>query len=318
MTPLRSLAVSLKRAASPAWTQVDLICDVTVVAPKSPGWERVRTFRWYELDTELFFAETIPAGGTVIDVGANEGVLTAVAARMTGPRGLVVAFEPWPRLAAFARRVCAVNELQNVIVEETAVGAPDAGLRFDLDHDGAGYAKASTTGFDVATVALSDYCNEHALRPDVIKIDVDGPELRVLEGLSDLLKEPSRPLLVVELSSETERLGYSWSEILSFVHEYGYSTYASRMKLARVLPVTCPADFEAIPVRFERGDVANLFCTPEPLTIKRREQIWPKRFVPPAYYRHYLSDRPFPSPRPFWKAYQREIGAKQSQPARRR
>lgn len=82
------------------------------------------------------------------------------------------------------------------------------------------------------------------------------------------------------------------------------------MKFARVHPVTSPADFETIPVRFERGDVANLFCTPAPLTAAQREQIWPERFVPPAYFRHYLSERPFSSPAAFWKSYQREIGGR--------
>jgi len=289
-----------------------MICGVTVIAPKSPGWERVRTFRWYELDTELFFAATIPAGGTVIDVGANEGVLTAVAARFVGPDGRVIAFEPSPGLAALARRVFEVNELDNVVLEEAAAGAPDATLRFESARNGAGYAKGAPTGFEVATVAIADYCRERGIMPGVVKTDVDGPEISVLEGLSDLLEGTTRPTLVVELSNETERLGYSWSAILSFVREHGYSAYASRMKFARVLPVTSPADFETIPARLERGDAANLFCTPEPLTAAHREQIWPQRFVPPAYYRHYLSERPLSSPAAFWTAYQREIGVRRS------
>ncbi|MBA2372447.1 MAG: FkbM family methyltransferase [Chloroflexi bacterium] len=312
MMKFRSLALSLRRAVSPAWRRIDMICGVTVIAPKSPGWERVRTFRWYELDTELFFAATIPAGGTVIDVGANEGVLTAVAARIVGPDGRVIAFEPSPGLAALARRVFEANGLDNVVLEEAAAGAANSTLRFEPARNGAGYAKAAPTGFEVETVALVDYCRERGICPDVIKIDVDGPEISVLEGLSDLLEGASRPTLVVELSNETERLGYSWSEILSFVREQGYSTYASRMKFARVLPVTSRPDFETIPVRFERGDAANLFCTPVPLTAAQREQIWPQRFVPPAYYRHYLSERPFSSPAAFWKAYQREIGVRRS------
>jgi hypothetical protein len=109
------------------------------------------------------------------------------------------------------------------------------------------------------------------------------------------------------LSAETRRLGYDWSEILSFVRDLGYHTYASRMKFARVLPVVAPEDFERLPVRFERGEVANLFCSPRELSESEREEAWPASFLPAAYFTHYLSDKPFGTPQAFWEAFQKEL-----------
>jgi Methyltransferase FkbM domain len=124
--------------------------------------------------------------------------------------------------------------------------------------------------------------------PAVLEVDVDGPELEVLQGALGILQEHRLPL-AVELSTEGEPIGHTAAELLEFVRDLGYSTYASRMKFARVVEIKTLTDLERLPVRLERREVANLFCTPEAVDI---DAVWPAKFVPDAYSKHYLSEDP--------------------------
>lgn len=306
--PIRRLREAFRGRSARRWRRIETVSGTELVARgETPGWGRLTAFGWYELETELFFRHVLHPGAIVLDVGANEGVLTVVAAKLVGRTGRIIAFEPDRDAVNALKTAVTRNRLGNVTVEPVAVGA-ESGTLAVAQEQGDDYAKVVPTGAQVPCVALGDYCAEHGIeRVDLVKVDVDGPELHVLHGLGPLLAGEQKPMLVIELSSETQRLGYDWSEILSFVRSLGYHTYASRMKFARVLPVTGPEDFDGLPVRFDRGEVANLFCTPRQLSDREREAAWPPSFLPSAYFTHYLSEEPFETPQAFWKSFQKEL-----------
>jgi precorrin-6B methylase 2 len=232
----------------------------------TPAWGRLQRFGWYELDTELFLRHAVRPGDVVVDVGVNEGVLAVTAAKLGA--GAVIGFDPDPAPLAIARQALEQNQLTNVELRQEEVGASPG---HSLD--------------DLVPAA------------DVIKIDVDGPELEILRGAERLLG--TRPRLVVEISADTDSGG-----VLELLRQRGYHVHASRMKFPHVLPLDSLADLEALPVRLEQGDAANLYCTPEPLD---RGAVWPPSLVVAAYRKHFLSEDPYPSPELFWRAYKEQI-----------
>jgi FkbM family methyltransferase len=146
----------------------------------------------YEVQRVQAFAAALFPGATVYDIGANVGIYTLLASRLSGPKGMVYAFEPLPRNVKFLRRHVALNHLQNCTVIESAVGNCVGSRRFSAENWEASMAHLAADGEMVVPMTTLDTCiyGEHRLRrPDVLKIDVEGAELEVLEGAHRAITE---------------------------------------------------------------------------------------------------------------------------------
>jgi len=148
----------------------------------------------------------VPAGGVFYDVGANLGFFALLGAHMTGPDGRVLAFEPAPDNAAAIRHNAEVNGLLNVEVVKKAVAAAAGEGRLQVVDDQS-WSKLEEYGahpgtervLDVPVIALDEEISAGALPPpDVVKIDVEGAEIAVLEGMARTLAE-HRPAIICEL-----------------------------------------------------------------------------------------------------------------------
>ena len=154
-------------------------------------------------------------GMTFYDLGANIGFFSLMAARLVGPAGRVISFEPDPEIAARLRANLAYNKFDHATVEQKAVWSslkavsfvrgdattsPDRGLgHVERDH------WSSATSITVEAVSLDHYIAMHPA-PDFLKCDVEGAELAVFQGAARLLRE-RHPVLLVEMhSSENRRL----------------------------------------------------------------------------------------------------------------
>jgi len=149
-------------------------------------------------------------GDTFFDVGANCGWLSMRAARRVGGAGRVVAFEPSPILVDILRYHCKVNRLPQITIVGKAVSNSDGeaalfllnqGFSFrnslTIERDDAPYVRPDEKGrIIVPTVTLDHYCRESELRPALVKIDVEGAELLVLEGCREVLRR-ARPIVIV-------------------------------------------------------------------------------------------------------------------------
>lgn len=150
----------------------------------------------YEPEQTALFVEHVRPGATVLDVGANAGYYTLLAATLAGPEGRVVAFEPEPAIARFLRRHVAINRLRNVRVEEAAVSDRDGTARFEGGTgSGTGHLTgAGAGGREVRTVRLDTLCAASGLAPDAVKMDVEGAEMDALRGARETLAR-HRPVL---------------------------------------------------------------------------------------------------------------------------
>ena len=148
----------------------------------------------YEADQTAMFCEHVGAGATVIDLGANVGYYTLLAAHCVGSGGRVLACEPEPLNASFLRRHVTANRLRNVDILEVAVGDRDGEVRFTRGK-GRGRGHISDEGeLTVPLRRLDDIVQDADLAPDFLKIDVEGAEDDVFAGGIQTL-ERHRPMI---------------------------------------------------------------------------------------------------------------------------
>jgi FkbM family methyltransferase len=172
----------------------------------------------YELD---LVRRHLRAGGDFVDVGAHIGVYTVAAALALRGRGRVLALEPNPAARSQLEENLRINDCDNVVVSgraaSDAVGnsvlhVPDTSDPSFSSLEAGRFAEGEPLA--VETTTLDREVDAAGLRPAVIKIDVEGSELRVLAGMERTLE--STPVLLVEVSAESgaeferrlERLGY--------------------------------------------------------------------------------------------------------------
>ena len=166
----------------------------------------------YEPGTLALMAKLLHAGDTFLDVGANIGLMTLVAARAVGPSGGVFAFEPHPRIFERLLENIALSGVQNVTALRVALGAerserevyayPDVNIgRASLVLSNGGVACGKT-----AVMTLDDVLEERGLRSvRMMKVDVEGFELQVLKGATRLLQSADCPILCVEVDEDMPR-----------------------------------------------------------------------------------------------------------------
>lgn len=132
-------------------------------------------------------------GMTVLDVGANLGLYSLLLSRLVGPSGRVVAFEPDPSLHALLCENCAANGAQNVAPHRLALGsAPERMVLSRLtlnsgdNHLGSDAEATFRRPVEVEVASLDTLMP--GLRPDLVKVDVQGWELKVLRGMEATLR----------------------------------------------------------------------------------------------------------------------------------
>jgi FkbM family methyltransferase len=171
----------------------------------------------------------VPAGSLVIDVGANVGFFTLRFADWVGSDGGVIAIEPdelnFDSLISALGRANLRDRVQAV----KAVAASEAGTTFlELNPLHPADHKLSRVGVGVPVTAVTlDNLIQHKgkLRPALVKIDVQGAEMLVLRGMTDIL-DVAGPALFVELSEQgLEKFETSVTAILDLLEAKGYAPH---------------------------------------------------------------------------------------------
>jgi FkbM family methyltransferase len=159
----------------------------------------------YESEVAAFLQDHLRPGGVFVDVGANIGVFTLLAARRVGPAGKVIAVEASPRVFSYLEHNVRANGLTNVSLKHTAASHQESpGVPFydaPLDHFGMGALSPQFNAQPTPVRArkLDAILAEEKLgRVDLMKLDVEGFEADVFRGASQLLAAETPPLIVFE------------------------------------------------------------------------------------------------------------------------
>ncbi len=179
----------------------------------------------HETQVQEALKRCLPPGGGFVDIGAHVGYLTIIAARLVGPSGSAVAIEPVAANAAAIRRNAALNDLANVRVIEAAADARSGEAELITVADtiwtrlaSVGEHPLQSARSVVRTVALDDLLDsgELASIPDVVKIDVEGAEIDVVDGMRRTLAH-GRTSIICEMHGKNERFAALMDELGLYV-----------------------------------------------------------------------------------------------------
>ncbi len=206
----------------------------------------VLLFREYEPFETRVLSYLVREGDVVIDAGANFGWYTTLFSRLVGKSGSVHSFEPVPFIFRKLWTNCRLNSCQsNAILNRSALGRESgvgeihvfAGLKD-------GHASLSDLGrtdgrmFPCEIITLDAYVERHGVgRIDLVKCDVEGSEMAVLEGSSSVLSGPDPPVWLMELNRETAvHMGYEPSDLVGKLLGFGYEVLEIDPQNGRLRP----------------------------------------------------------------------------------
>jgi FkbM family methyltransferase len=188
----------------------------------------------HESSTERFILRHLQPGSALLDVGANIGYFSLLAAVTGGARA--VSFEPQLPVAELLQRSAAYNRVaERVRVERLALSNAPGTMALTSCPGNTGHSRLAVAGesivepYPVSVVVLDDWLDGNPVGPvSVCKIDTEGAELRILQGMSRLLARDG-PAVVVEVIEEAlAHFGGSASEVLELLRGHGYADVSDR------------------------------------------------------------------------------------------
>ncbi|MCM3563262.1 FkbM family methyltransferase [Hydrogenophaga intermedia] len=196
----------------------------------------------WEPDETHIIRRILRPGDRFVDIGANAGYFTLLAANIVGKDGQVDAFEPVPTTAQLLRENIARNSLTNVRVHECAASQAEGSV-FIYQHGAGGISgqnsmravQETNKGWTVETRRVDQVL---ASKPSIrlIKLDVEGAELLALSGASALLSGDDAPIVLCEVTDSFMREIYgNEDELFKFIEQYGcsyiYDIHNRKMKM---------------------------------------------------------------------------------------
>ena len=180
-----------------------------------------------------YVCSAIKKGQTVFDIGAHKAGYLYFMLKQVGCKGMVFAFEPQSNLHEYITKIKALFKWENLTIEHLALSDSKETVTLYLPANKA--SKASSPGATIVkqkehpgfaatetvlTETLDYYCNQYNLKPDFLKIDVEGNELRIFQGGVDTLKK-YKPKIIVEI--EAAHVGQERVlETFKFTESLGY------------------------------------------------------------------------------------------------
>lgn len=205
------------------------------------------------------FSSVIRPGMTVLDVGAFVGWYALLAARQVGPLGKVYAFEADPRNYQLLVENLWRNKLDERVVPVPKAVSNDAGTKSFFLHGG-DQSRSSLIATDaraeqivVETIVLDEFFGT-GLKPDIIKMDIEGGEIHALNGMDRLLAPVDRDVkMFVECNPGSLRLaGGSGSALVARLRELGFNLFIIDESKRGLAPLDS---------RIENAKYVNLYCT---------------------------------------------------------
>jgi FkbM family methyltransferase len=209
------------------------------------------------------FRNVVHEGMTVVDVGANIGYYTLMAASLVGDKGRVYSFEPHPEVFGMLTRNVHVNYFfYNVTLVQQAVLHERGKIDFFLRRDYPGnssvgevpsshldYLLDGQEKISVDAISLDEYFGADMPRIDVIKMDVEGAEPSALQGMKNLLAANPAIIMLAEWSpSQMRTAGNDPEAFLADISSMGFPL----RKIEEGLVAVTPSDLL-------RTDPCNLF-----------------------------------------------------------
>lgn len=197
--------------------------------------EAIAEFGYWEPKVAEQIKKILSAGGTFIDIGANIGYHSLLAAKILGDKGRVYSFEPQDAIYHQFMKSLAKNNLKNVTVYNTALSDHSGGSTLYIREENSGGSTLLKlpnmesfhvdSSLEVSLVVLDSYVDRFSL-VDLIKIDVEGHEYEVFKGGQKLLST-YHPTIIMEFSPVfyIQDYAHKAEDLIDFLKTLGYTFF---------------------------------------------------------------------------------------------
>lgn len=225
------LAIRLRVRRGGSVQELDL--DVGKLAinlnDRGVAWPLIR-YREYEAPERLTMSRLLQPGMHAIDIGAHVGYHTLLLSRLVGETGRVVAIEAAPENYTLLRRNLGSNRATNVTALNVAASDQEGEALLEVDHRNLGAHHLVSERHDGETVAVTaqridEVAGDLDLRPDFLKMDIEGAEVAAIRGMSTILAAPDLALLTELNRPALQRAGSSPDALLAALERYGFAFF---------------------------------------------------------------------------------------------
>ncbi len=181
---------------------------------------------YYEMK---YIANILENNDRFIDIGANIGAISLIAASRIGKKGRVYAFEPDINVLPRLRENVCLNDYKNIEIFNKAVSDSVSRIKFvneglsEVSH--LAYSDNETVSVDsVKSVTLDDFVLTRKIKKiKMLKVDVEGAEMKVLLGAKKALSRTS--YLLIEMNKNSLKYGYTFDQALNFIRRSRFDVF---------------------------------------------------------------------------------------------
>lgn len=210
-----------------------------------------------------FLEKKIKKNMVVLDLGANIGYYTLIAAKLVGEKGKVYAFEPAPDNFALLKKNIEVNGYKNVVLVQKAVSNKSGQTRLFLSQDPTCHLiydpHDNSKSVIVDVISLEDFFKNHNDKIDLIKMDIEGAEGWALQGMKNLIEKNKDMEIITEFRPfGLRKSGYPPEKYLSDLKELGFKLYDLNEQEEKIKPID---DINKFLQMYGGDKYTNLLCT---------------------------------------------------------
>ncbi len=206
-------------------------------------------FGAYQTEVKKLLEKFLSRGDTFIDVGANIGYISALAANIVGTTGEIHAFEPVPQYFERLELVRTKNPSYHITTNALALGEQTGTAKIAVNNAKNIGWNTMVPNFmsnnniaqeiEIPVTTLDAYCEQKNISSaQVVKIDTEGYEFPVLKGFAKTLRTWEKlPVIIVEIAPAAyPKLGCKLSDLLELFSSLGY--VAQNIELTKQIDVT--------------------------------------------------------------------------------
>lgn len=260
--PLKAIANTAIRAILPPTVRCGPVR--VVLNPRDPVISGALMLGVYERTELAFIRKAIQPGMTVLDIGANVGLYSALCGKAVGTSGKVIAFEPDPESVQYLEKTIRANSLSNVQVVPKAASSLKGVTRLYTSSSNRGDSRLynhelSDGSVEIETVRLDEFLPSIQVETiDFIKIDVQGFEGHVLGGLQETVRRSPRVVMMSEFWPDgLRRANTDPLQLLQELEQWGLGLYEMEVGGA-VKPIP---DKEAFIARLRGREYTNVVAS---------------------------------------------------------
>ena len=193
---------------------------------------------------EKVLRENLSEGNTFVDIGAYIGYYSVLARNIVGESGKVISFEPNPESYKMLKKNIQLNGYKNCIPENIALSDEEGFFKLFIGA----YTDDSSSMFlaeivdenryvRVETMTFDNYCELHRIAPDLVKIDAEGAEHKILKGGCKVI-DKHHPKFLIELHPlHLEKQGIALLSVFEFLEERRYRILLVNERGTKDIPI---------------------------------------------------------------------------------